>query len=125
MLVEKDYLFHDLSLHVPPSLVCNRSMVTNSVVIGSGPLFKKELIGIARHGQRIELDPAAVLAVAQTRAAIVALATDPEPHYGSSALSTRRRSWCSWRNQPPRPPRLRLKLRERSLSHGGLATGLG
>jgi histidine ammonia-lyase len=59
-------------------------MVTNSVVIGSGPLSEIELIGIARHGQRIELDPAAVLAVAQTRAAIEALATDPEPHYGIS-----------------------------------------
>jgi histidine ammonia-lyase len=60
-------------------------MVANTaVVMGSGPLSEHELIGIARHGQMIELDSSAVEAVATTRAAIEALATDPEPHYGIS-----------------------------------------
>jgi histidine ammonia-lyase len=59
-------------------------VVSTAVVMGSGPLAEHELIGIARHGQMIELDASAVQAVATTRAAIEALATDPKPHYGIS-----------------------------------------
>ena len=54
------------------------------VTLGTGPLSDNELIRIARHGESVELDRAAVEAVAATRAAIEALANDPEPHYGIS-----------------------------------------
>jgi histidine ammonia-lyase len=54
------------------------------VTLGTGPLSDNELIRIARHGESVELDRAAVDAVAATRAAIEALANDPEPHYGIS-----------------------------------------
>ena len=54
------------------------------VIIGTGPLTDNELIRISRYGDTVELDAAAVDAVAETRAAIEALATDPDPHYGIS-----------------------------------------
>jgi histidine ammonia-lyase len=54
------------------------------VIIGTGPLTDNELIRIARHGDDVELDAAAVEAVAATRTAIEALANDPDPHYGIS-----------------------------------------
>jgi histidine ammonia-lyase len=55
-----------------------------TVTLGAGPLTHQELVAVARFGEIIELDPRAVEAVAQTRVAIDALATDPEPHYGIS-----------------------------------------
>jgi histidine ammonia-lyase len=54
------------------------------VIIGTGPLTDNELIRIARHGDDVELDAAAIEAVAATRTAIEALANDPDPHYGIS-----------------------------------------
>lgn len=55
-----------------------------TVTLGTGPLSHSDLIAVARHDETIELDPAAVDAVATTRAAIDALASDPQPHYGIS-----------------------------------------
>ena len=52
--------------------------------MGTGPLTDNELIRIARHGDPVELDSAAVTNVAATRTAIEALANDPDPHYGIS-----------------------------------------
>jgi histidine ammonia-lyase len=54
------------------------------VIIGTGPLTDNELIRIARHGDDVELDAAAIETVAATRNAIEALANDPDPHYGIS-----------------------------------------
>lgn len=55
-----------------------------TVTLGLGPLAHHELVAIARHGEKIELDPVAIDAVEATRVAIDALANDPEPHYGIS-----------------------------------------
>ena len=55
-----------------------------TVTLGIGPLTHLDLVNIARFDAEIELDPAAVAAVAATRVAIDALANDPEPHYGIS-----------------------------------------
>jgi len=54
------------------------------VIIGTGPLTDIELIRVARHGDTVKLEAAAVAAVATTRTAVEALANDPDPHYGIS-----------------------------------------
>jgi len=55
-----------------------------TVIVGTRPLAPEELIDVARHDARVELDPASLEQVAQTREAIDSLASDPEPHYGIS-----------------------------------------
>jgi histidine ammonia-lyase len=55
-----------------------------SVVLGTGPLSIDEVVTIARHGARIDLDGEALEGVAASRRIIEALASDPEPHYGIS-----------------------------------------
>ncbi|AZH84939.1 histidine ammonia-lyase [Plantibacter sp. PA-3-X8] len=55
-----------------------------SVVLGTGPLSIDEVVAIARHGARIDLDDEALDGVAASRRIIEALASDPEPHYGIS-----------------------------------------
>ena len=55
-----------------------------TVIVGTRPLAPEELIDVARHDARVELDPASLDQVAQTREAIDSLASDPEPHYGIS-----------------------------------------
>lgn len=55
-----------------------------TVTLGTGPLTHRELVAIAREGEKVELDPVAMDAVQATRVAIDALANDPEPHYGIS-----------------------------------------
>jgi len=55
-----------------------------TVIVGTRPLAPEELIDVARHNARVELDPASLEQVAQTREAIDSLASDPEPHYGIS-----------------------------------------
>lgn len=54
------------------------------VTVGTGPLTIGEVVAVARHDARIELDPAALDAVAASRAIVEGLAADPEPHYGIS-----------------------------------------
>lgn len=54
------------------------------VTVGTGPLTIGEVVAVARHDARIELDPAALDTVAASRAIVEGLAADPEPHYGIS-----------------------------------------
>ncbi|RXZ51533.1 histidine ammonia-lyase [Agromyces binzhouensis] len=55
-----------------------------SVTVGVGPLSIDDVVAVARHDARVELDPAALDAVAASRAIIDDLAADPQPHYGIS-----------------------------------------
>ncbi|HEX6953852.1 MAG TPA: aromatic amino acid lyase, partial [Agromyces sp.] len=54
------------------------------VTVGTGPLTIDEVVAVARHDARVELDPDALDGVAASRAIIDGLAADPEPHYGIS-----------------------------------------
>ena len=54
------------------------------VPVGQGALSPENVVAAARHGALIELDEAALQAVAATRAVIDALADDVNPHYGIS-----------------------------------------
>ncbi|UUT35641.1 histidine ammonia-lyase [Microbacterium elymi] len=54
------------------------------VVIGITPLTPAEVVAVARHGAPVELAPAALDRVAESRALIERLAGDPAPHYGVS-----------------------------------------
>ncbi|HLP22634.1 MAG TPA: histidine ammonia-lyase [Microbacteriaceae bacterium] len=56
----------------------------HSVTVGAGPLSIPDVVAVARHDARVTLDPAALEAVAASRALIDGLASDPEPHYGIS-----------------------------------------
>lgn len=55
-----------------------------TVTVGQGPLSIDEVVAVARHDARIVLDPAALDAVAASRAIIDGLAADPAAHYGIS-----------------------------------------
>ncbi|GAA1061706.1 histidine ammonia-lyase [Agromyces bracchium] len=55
-----------------------------SVTVGTGPLSIDDVVAVARHDARVELDPAALAEVAASRAIIDDLAADPQPHYGIS-----------------------------------------
>lgn len=55
-----------------------------SVLLGGGPVSIEDVVAIARHGARIDLDEAALEGVAASRRIVEALASDPEPHYGIS-----------------------------------------
>jgi histidine ammonia-lyase len=54
------------------------------VTVGVGPLSFDEVVAVARHEARVDVDPAALDGVRATRAIIDALADDAEPHYGIS-----------------------------------------
>jgi len=54
------------------------------VVVGGAPLRPDEVVAVARHDARVELDPGAMARVAASRALVEGLADDPEPHYGIS-----------------------------------------
>lgn len=58
--------------------------MTHSVTLGSRPLTPREVVDVARHGVRVEVDADALERVADTRALIEGLADDPQPHYGIS-----------------------------------------
>lgn len=55
-----------------------------TVRVGAAPLQPEEVVAVARHGARIEIDPAALGRVAASRALVEGLADDPHPHYGIS-----------------------------------------
>jgi len=55
-----------------------------SVTVGTAPLTPREVVDVARHGLRVDVDADAVRRVADTRALIDGLADDPQPHYGIS-----------------------------------------
>ncbi len=54
------------------------------VTVGAAPLRPDDVVAVARHGARVELDPAALERVAATRSLVEGLADDPQPHYGIS-----------------------------------------
>ncbi|WP_137843795.1 histidine ammonia-lyase [Microbacterium sp. 2FI] len=54
------------------------------VTVGAAPLRPEDVVAVARHGARIEIDAQALVRVAATRALVEGLADDPEPHYGIS-----------------------------------------
>lgn len=54
------------------------------VTVGIGALSIDEVVAVARYGAAVEIDPAALEAVAATRARIEELAADPTPVYGVS-----------------------------------------
>ena len=55
-----------------------------TVVVGAAPLRPEDVVAVARHDARVELDAGAMVRVAATRALVEGLADDPEPHYGIS-----------------------------------------
>jgi histidine ammonia-lyase len=57
---------------------------TAPVRIGQGPLEIDDVVAVARHGARVEIDEDARAAVESSRAIIDALAVDTAPHYGIS-----------------------------------------
>ena len=60
------------------------SLTDLTVIVGAAPLRPEDVVAVARHGARVELDPAAVARVAASRTLVEGLADDPEPHYGIS-----------------------------------------
>ncbi|TDN92271.1 histidine ammonia-lyase [Microbacterium sp. BK668] len=69
--------------------VWNRRMTTVTpalevVTVGAEPLRRADVVAVARRGARVEIAPAALARVAETRALVEGLAGDPDPHYGIS-----------------------------------------
>lgn len=60
------------------------STYPNTVTVGIGALSIDEVVAVARHGARVEIDPEALAAVAETRRRVEELADDPTPVYGIS-----------------------------------------
>ncbi|MFL6161891.1 MAG: histidine ammonia-lyase [Jatrophihabitantaceae bacterium] len=64
-----------------------------TVPVGISPLTEADVIAVARGGARVELTEKSLAAIAQSRSIVMALADDPEPHYGIStgfgALATK------------------------------------
>ncbi|MFB7251978.1 histidine ammonia-lyase [Microbacterium sp. NPDC056234] len=54
------------------------------VTIGAAPLTIAEVVAVARHGAPVELDPAALDRIGESRGIVDALAADPNAHYGVS-----------------------------------------
>jgi histidine ammonia-lyase len=54
------------------------------VTVGPGPLAFDDVVAVARGGTAAQLSPAALEAIAASRAIVDALAGDPRPHYGVS-----------------------------------------
>ncbi|RZI94783.1 MAG: histidine ammonia-lyase, partial [Microbacterium sp.] len=55
-----------------------------SVAVGGHTLTIADVVAVARHGVRVDLDPDALRRVSATRELIERLADDPQPHYGIS-----------------------------------------
>jgi histidine ammonia-lyase len=53
-------------------------------MIGTGPPSFADVVDVARHGRQVVLDPAALVAVAESRVRIEQLASEPLPVYGVS-----------------------------------------
>jgi histidine ammonia-lyase len=54
------------------------------ITVGTGPLTEADVVAVARGGAGVELDAAAVDAIAASRAVVESLADDVEAHYGIS-----------------------------------------
>ncbi|MEV8266922.1 histidine ammonia-lyase [Microbacterium sp. NPDC076911] len=55
-----------------------------TVLVGASPLRAEEVVAVARHGAKVELDSAAMARVSSSRMLVEQLADDPQPHYGIS-----------------------------------------
>lgn len=66
------------------SIVTETPGALATVVVGAAPLRPEDVVAVARHGARVELDAPAMVRVAASRALVEGLADDPEPHYGIS-----------------------------------------
>ncbi len=53
-------------------------------MVGSGPVSLDEVVAVARHDAKVDLHAPSLVQVAESRAVIDALASDPNPHYGIS-----------------------------------------
>lgn len=58
--------------------------MSNSVILGAAPLSISDVVTVARHDARIEIDADALTRVAESRRMIEELANDTRPHYGVS-----------------------------------------
>jgi histidine ammonia-lyase len=58
--------------------------VSTVVTVGTGPVTLADVVAVARHDARVEIDDAARSAVSASRATIDRLAADTSPHYGIS-----------------------------------------
>ena len=54
------------------------------VTVGAAPLRPEDVVAVARHGARVDVDPGALERIAGTRRLVEDLADDAEPHYGIS-----------------------------------------
>src|SRR5688572_5744265 len=70
-----------------------RSMRTDQVVVGTGPVSPEDVVRVARAGAGVRLADEAIAEIARSRDVVDALAGDDAPHYGVStgfgALATR------------------------------------
>src|SRR5688572_2490024 len=70
-----------------------RSMRTDQVVVGIGPVAPEDVVRVARGGAGVRLADEALAEIARTRDVVDRLAKDDRPHYGIStgfgALATR------------------------------------
>ncbi|MCU1631691.1 MAG: histidine ammonia-lyase [Micrococcaceae bacterium] len=68
-------------------------MNQHPVIVGTGPLSPADVVAVARYGAQVDLDPAALAAMAVSRSVIDSLVDDGTPHYGVStgfgALATK------------------------------------
>ncbi|KQO05059.1 histidine ammonia-lyase [Agreia sp. Leaf244] len=64
--------------------VSTLTRASTAVHIGTGPIDIDDVVAVARHDARVEIDADARAAVVASRAVIDALAADPAPHYGIS-----------------------------------------
>src|SRR5688500_11410582 len=61
-----------------------RSMRTDQVVVGIGPVAPEDVVRVARDGAGVRLADEALAEIARTRAVVDSLAKDDRPHYGIS-----------------------------------------
>ncbi len=58
--------------------------MSNTVILGAAPLTVADVVAVARHDARVEIDDAARTRISESRRMIEELANDTRPHYGVS-----------------------------------------
>ncbi len=58
--------------------------MSKRVILGESPLTIEDVVAVARHGATVEIAPAALERIAESRRMIDELASDTRPHYGVS-----------------------------------------
>ncbi|MGK9149055.1 histidine ammonia-lyase [Plantibacter flavus] len=77
-------LSHADHTSAPEPSTSGRRVLPGSVLLCAGPLSSADLVAVARHDARVDLDDDALAGVDASRRIVEALASDPEPHYGVS-----------------------------------------